>query len=73
MGPAHSTQENTNTYTGNNHNTAMYTWNYSWLRESAPTQFRNSAPPNGHIFYDETLNISQIYLGGVWKTIKTEP
>jgi len=51
----------------------MYTWNYSWLRESAPTQFRNSAPPNGHIFYDETLNISQIYLGGVWKTIKTEP
>ncbi|MFP3598693.1 glycosyl hydrolase family 28-related protein [Chryseobacterium sp. SIMBA_029] len=72
MAPSYNTEENTNTFT-NNHFDGLYNWNFHWLRESAPLTFRNAAPPNGHIFYDETNNVSQIYLGGTWKTITMEP
>lgn len=72
MGPSHTTEENTNTFTSNNYD-GLYNWNFHWLRGSAPLILRNATPPNGHVFYDETNNVSQIYLGGTWKTIKMEP
>lgn len=51
----------------------MYLWNYCWLKNNVPANYRNVAPPNGHIFDNETLQASQIFLGGTWKTIKMEP